>query len=83
VSISNQRRFDLESLEQRLLLSADGFGLGAMGQDQDLLEHQQTVIEVEAGVAHSEVESLAGDSIFGDFEVEVCLGGDACDAAEI
>ena len=71
MSHSDHRRFDLESLEQRLLLSADGFGVG---MQDDLLRAPEMVVEVEAGVQTRVAGAGQGDSIFGDFEVEVSLG---------
>ena len=78
VSLTNHRRFDLESLEPRLLLSADGFGVGALqNQADDVLAQPQAVLEVAENFETGIPVLTEQDSIFGDFEVDVSLGDDA------
>jgi hypothetical protein len=77
VSNSDHRRFDLESLEQRLLLSADGFGIGI--QDDRLEqenENSRVVVEMTPEVTAEAQSGAEEDSIFGDFAVEIVFGDD-------
>src|SRR5688572_21804937 len=81
------RRYDLESLEPRLLLSADGLGVGMVHEtDDDFLAKHEVVLEVVEDIKAKELRKagvLEKESIFGDFEVEVSFGdegnGELCD----
>src|SRR5687767_2231384 len=72
------RRYDLESLEPRLLLSADGLGVGMVHvTDDDFLAKHEVVVEVVEDIRVKELRKagvLEKESIFGDFEVEVSFG---------
>ncbi len=81
---TNHNRFDLESLEPRLLLSADGLGVGALHDSaQDELERPLAVVEVAAGYESCVAGAGDEDSIFGDFEVEVSLGEETADEVKV
>ena len=80
MNLTNHRRFDLESLEPRLLLSADGLGVGAwQNQAEDNPDQPQVVLEVAGHYESCIPGPVDQGSIFGDFEVEVSLGDELPD----
>jgi len=77
VTTTDHRRFELESLEARLLLSADGLGVGIQEDRlEELHDRVQIVIEEDCAALKCQEPARVVDSIFGDFVVEVSLGGD-------
>ena len=74
----DHHRFDLESLEQRLLLSADGFGVGMQDDRLDVLDRPaEVVVELATETPAVEASIAGGGSIFGDFAIEISFGDGA------
>jgi Ca2+-binding RTX toxin-like protein len=70
-------------LEARLLLSADGFAVGVLeDRFEETYNAPQVVVEEECAALKCQERADGTDSIFGDFEVEVSLGGESEDVSE-
>ncbi len=82
MTATDQRRFELESLEARLLLSADGLGVGILeDRVEEVNAPSQIVVEEDCHALKCQGQAEVADSIFGDFAVEVSLGDDSPDVS--